>query len=161
MARQFPPITLVSRGVIEDLNNDGLPDIIYGQAHEYGLFWIEQTRDSAGRQAWIYHTIDPTFSQLHTILLVDLDNDGTKDIVTGKRYRGHAGADPGANEPLCIFWYKVEKGPDPKFTKHIITYDESIGTGMDPEFVDIDFDGDLDLVTPGKTGLYLLENLTK
>ena len=27
--------------------------------------------------------------------------------------------------------------------------------------VDIDGDGDLDIVAPGKSGLYLLENLTK
>ncbi|MBI1389684.1 MAG: DUF1080 domain-containing protein [bacterium] len=143
-----------------DLNNDGLMDIVYGQGHEFGLFWIEQTIDSAGREAWIYHDIDPTFSQIHIILMEDIDRDGTDDIVCGKRYRGHAGADPGANEPLCIFWYKVEKGPSPKFTKHIITYDENIGIGMDMEFVDIDHDGDRDLITAGKSGQYILENLS-
>ncbi|GEM_PF-1245780 len=145
---------------VEDLNLDQMPDFIYGYAHDYGLFWIEQARDSAGRQQWFYHPIDETYSQIHCPILVDLDNDGTKDIVAGKRYRGHNGADPGANEPLCIFWYKVEKGPDPKFTKHIITYDENIGVGMDFTLEDIDNDGDLDVIAPGKTGLYLLENVT-
>ncbi|MDP8243531.1 MAG: DUF1080 domain-containing protein [Candidatus Hinthialibacter antarcticus] len=147
--------------VVDDLNKDGLADIIYGQAHDFGLFWMEQTRDSAGREAWIYHTIDPTYSQLHIILLEDIDGDGEKDIVAGKRYRGHGGTDNGANEPLCVFWYKVKRGADPQFTKHIISYDENIGTGMDMEFADIDDDGDRDLVVAGKSGQYLFENKTK
>ncbi|MGC9326666.1 MAG: family 16 glycoside hydrolase [Candidatus Hinthialibacter sp.] len=146
---------------VEDLNLDGLPDVIYGFAHNFGLHWLEQTRDSAGRQAWITQTIDPTYSQIHCPLLVDLDGDGTRDLIAGKRYRGHNGGDPGAMEPLCIFWYKIVKGPDPQFIKQIITYDENIGVGMNTQAVDIDYDGDLDLVAPGKTGLYLIENLTK
>ena len=144
--------------LVEDLNADGLPDIIFGHAHDFGLLWLEQTRDSAGRQAWIYHTIDDTYSQIHCPILADLDGDGTRDLIAGKRYRGHNGADPGANEPLCIFWYRIRKGPDPQFTKHIISYDENIGIGMTLRAVDIDKDGDVDIVAPGKTGLYLFEN---
>lgn len=146
---------------VDDLNQDGLNDIIYGQGHDFGLFWLEQTLDSAGDQAWIYHTIDATFSQLHQVIMVDMDGDGTRDILTGKRYRGHAGTDPGANEPLCIFWYKVDPGPDPGFTRYIISYDENIGIGMQLRTVDIDDDGDMDIVAPGKSGLYLLENKTR
>ena len=145
---------------VDDLNLDGRADIIYGTGHYFGLHWLEQVRDSAGRQGWLDHVIDPTFSQLHCVLLADLDGDGAKDIVTGKRYRGHAGADPGANEPLCIFWYRVEKGADPHFTKYIASYDENIGIGADLTVHDIDQDGDLDIIAGGKTGLYLLENRT-
>jgi hypothetical protein len=147
--------------LVDDLNQDGMPDFIWGHAHDFGLYWMEQTRDSAGRMAWIQHTIDDTYSQIHCPVLIDMDGDGTKDIVAGKRYRGHAGSDPGANEPVCLFWYKVEKGPEPTFTKYIITYDENIGTGMNFQVIDIDFDGDLDIVTAGKTGLYLLTNTTR
>ena len=143
---------------VEDLNNDGLPDIVFGYAHDFGLLWLEQIHDSAGRQAWIYHNIDDTYSQIHCPILADLDGDGTRDLIAGKRYRGHNGSDPGANEPLCIFWYRIEKGPDPKFTKHILSYDENIGVGMTLRAVDIDRDGDIDIVAPGKTGLYLFEN---
>lgn len=145
----------------EDLNLDGLPDIIYGSAHDFGLFWLEQTRDSAGRQAWIRHAIDGTVACIHCPFLVDLDGDGTKDLVAGRRYRGHNGADPGDLEPLYIFGYKIAKGPDPQFTKFTISYDENIGVGMNTQAVDVDFDGDLDIVAPGKTGLYLFENLSK
>ena len=33
------------------------------------------------------------------------------------------------------------------------------GTGLQMDAVDIDGDGDLDLICPGKSGLYLFENL--
>ena len=35
------------------------------------------------------------------------------------------------------------------------------GTGLEMTAIDIDRDGDVDLVCPGKSGLYLFENLTK
>ncbi len=35
------------------------------------------------------------------------------------------------------------------------------GTGLQMTAIDIDGDGDLDLVCPGKSGLYLFENLIK
>ena len=146
---------------VDDLNLDGLADVIYGNGHDFGLYWLEQTRDSAGRVAWISHLIDDTYSQIHCPIMADLDSDGTRDLITGKRYRGHNGGDPGANEPLCIFWYQIEKGPDPLFTKHIVSYDENIGVGMNLTPIDVDNDGDLDIVAPGKTGVYYLENRTK
>ena len=143
---------------VEDFNADGLPDFVWGHGHELGLYWVEQTRDSAGREAWIRHVLDDTVSQFHDPVLADIDGDGTKDIVAGKRYRGHNGKDGGANEPLCIFWYKVKKGADPQFTKNIVTYDENVGAGMNMIVNDIDGDGDPDIIAPGKSGLYLLEN---
>ena len=33
------------------------------------------------------------------------------------------------------------------------------GFGLDPKGVDVDRDGDIDLVTPGRSGLYYFENL--
>jgi hypothetical protein len=33
--------------------------------------------------------------------------------------------------------------------------------GMNTQAADVDFDGDLDIVAAGKTGVYYLENLTR
>ncbi|MBD3267640.1 DUF1080 domain-containing protein, partial [bacterium] len=138
---------------VEDFNNDGRADILYGSAHGFGLGWMQQT-DSG----WQLHSIDDTISQLQSAKLADMDGDGTKDIVTGKRYLAGNGFDPGFAEPLALFWYQVEKGTKPVFSKHIITYDQPIGTGLNLRMADIDQDGDMDILAAGKTGLYLLKS---
>ncbi len=143
---------------VHDLNGDGLADILYGQGHDYGLYWYEQGR-SGGKRTWTRHTIDHTYSQTHTISLADLDEDGDVDIITGKRYHGHGGSDPGAYDGVCVVWYEVSPGPE--FKKHVISFDEGVGIGMQVPVVDIDNDGDIDLVCPGQTGLYVVENLKR
>ena len=44
------------------------------------------------KRVWIRHTIDESFSQSHALPLADIDGDGTPELITGKRYRGHSGA---------------------------------------------------------------------
>lgn len=135
---------------VYDVNNDGLNDIITSSAHRYGIFWYQQTR-YAGR-GWIQHTIDDTWSQAHSITLADIDADGDLDLATGKRFFAHNGHDPGGNEPPGVYWYELERGPKPKWTKHVISFDQGIGSGMNIPVVDLDGDGDLDIVVTGKWG---------
>jgi hypothetical protein len=47
----------------------------------------------------------------------------------------------------------------PTTTRHVIEEGGSMGGGLQIVAVDIDGDGDLDIVASGKTGLYLAENL--
>jgi FG-GAP-like repeat len=89
-----------------DVNDDGKLDLIYGQGHGYGLYWLEQTGTSAHR-TWVRHTIDESFSQSHALALVDIDGDGTPELITGKRYRGHGGDDPGSYDPVVIYAYRL------------------------------------------------------
>ncbi|MCC7495876.1 MAG: VCBS repeat-containing protein, partial [Fimbriimonadaceae bacterium] len=39
--------------LVADVNGDGLPDLIAGQGHDYGLHWWEQRRDAAGQRTWV------------------------------------------------------------------------------------------------------------
>jgi hypothetical protein len=136
---------------VYDVNGDGLPDIITSSAHRYGIFWYEQVR-KGGQISWKLHTIDDTWTQAHAITLADIDNDGVPELITGKRFMAHNGNDPGEFEPLGVYYYKLKRGPNPAWTKHVISYNEGIGAGLNIEVVDLDGDGDLDIITTGKFG---------
>jgi hypothetical protein len=144
-----------------DVNGDGLPDIVTSLGHDYGIFWYEQKKDAAGNRTWIKHLIDNSWSQAHALTLVDLKGDGHIDIVTGKRYFAHNGHDPGDHEPLGIYWYEpIKVRNELQWRRHVIDYSTRTGGGMQIPVVDIDGDGDLDIVVAGKSGLFLFENLT-
>ena len=146
---------------VEDVNRDGVPDLVTTLGHEYGIFWYEQKKDSNGKRTWEKHLIDDGFSQAHAMTLVDLNGDGRRDIVTGKRFYAHE-HDPGANEPLGLYWYEPFNSPGRiQWRRHIIDYSTRTGAGLQIPVIDIDGDGDLDIAVAGKSGLYLFENLTK
>ena len=141
-----------------DVNNDGANDLIYGRGHSYGLFWLEQVTVN-GKRGWKQHLIDGTFSQLHNLRLADLNGDGRPEVLTGKRYRGHNGRDPGGYDPLALFYYTIDR-KTATFTRYPIAYNSTAGAGMQFVVLDFDKDGDKDFFTAGKTGQYWFENLT-
>jgi hypothetical protein len=144
-----------------DVNRDGLPDLVTSLAHDYGIFWMEQKRTSGGRQ-WVKHLIDDAWSQAHAMTLADLNGDGRPEIVTGKRLYAHNGHDPGERESLGVYWYEyVQNGDHWDWIRHLIDYGGRTGGGMQIPVLDLDGDGNLDVVVAGKSGLYLFQNLTK
>ena len=94
-----------------DVNHDGKMDLIYGQGHGYGLYWLEQAGTETSPR-WIRHTIDESFSQSHALILADIDGDGQPELITGKRYRGHSGGDPGSYDPVVVYAYKLPTKAD-------------------------------------------------
>ena len=142
-----------------DVNGDGRNDVVTAAGHDFGVFWFEQGPD--GR--WTRRVIDSAWSQGHASTLVDLNGDGRPELVTGKRFMAHNGSDPGEHEPLGVYWYEYRKpaAGGVEWIRHVIEYGGRIGGGMQIPVVDIDGDGDLDVICPGKSGLFLLENLTK
>jgi hypothetical protein len=161
-----------------DFDGDGDTDIVWGMGHDYGLFWLRQSADAQGNRVWEKERIDTTFSQVHTLSLADLDGDGEPEVVTGKRIYAHE-EEPGATDAPCIYSFRFDREKS-QWVKHVIYEGSaaknapkakeersalkdfergSAGTGLQIEAVDMDADGDLDLVCPGKSGLYWFENL--
>ena len=142
-----------------DVDGDGDADILWGLGHDYGVFWLEQKQDG-GNRSWAKHLIDDSWSQPHFLLLADLDNDGQDELVTGKRYHAHNGHDPGGNERVCVYYYDFDRAIG-KWTRHTMHEGGRVGFGINTGAADMDDDGDIDVVAPGKSGLYLFENLLR
>jgi len=140
-----------------DVNGDGSTDLIYGEGHGYGLYWLEQRGNEANRR-WIRHTIDESFSQAHALLLADIDGDGEPELLTGKRYRGHDGRDPGSYDPVVVYYYKIDRRTG-EFSRYPISVNGTGGVGTQIIVADLDGDGDLDIATAGKSGVHLFENM--
>jgi len=144
-----------------DITGNGLVDLIVGQSHKYGLDWYEQRIGEDSRRSWIKHEIDCSGSQNHDMQLVDIDLDGVPELITGKRYRAHNDGDPGAFDPVGVYYYKLRDG---QFEKHVIDYGpagEHSGLGIYFWVHDITGNGYPDIVAPGKEGLFLFENTGK
>lgn len=145
---------------VRDVNEDGRPDLITSAAHNYGIFWVEHKADGS----WEKHVVDDSWSQPHAVTIVDFRGGHNIGLLTGKRYMAHNGHDPGAREPLGVYWYERLIDPQTKeveWAKHVLSYGGRIGGGIQIPVADIDRDGDLDFVVAGKSGLFFFENKTR
>lgn len=163
-----------------DVDGDGLSDVVWGNGHALGLFWLKQVKSAGGERTWTRGVIDEHVSTPHTLTWADLDGDGkAHELLSGKRVYAHE-VEPGDTDASWIAWFTYDRAAG-KWVKHTVFQGEparnapdpksglrsaqkdfppgTAGTGLQIEAVDIDGDGDGDLLCPGKSGLYWFENL--
>jgi hypothetical protein len=145
--------------IVTKLTDGGRNDILWGKAHEYGVYWWEQGQPKPdGTTTWSEHLVDKSWSQPHTLAWADIDGDGEPELITGKRVRAHVTGDPGVNEPECLYYYKWDKAAR-KFTRHTIAGPgEGVGSGVQIRVADLNGDERPDIVVAGKTGTWILLN---
>jgi dienelactone hydrolase len=146
--------------LVVDVDGDGLNDLVWTQGHDYGVYWMKQSRDSSGKITWTRNAIDTSWAGSHAPLWVDIAGTGKPELVVGRRYRAHEGADPGEYDPQCIYHYTYDSKTG-TWHRHLISYNDDTCFGLDPVAVDLTGSGRLDLVFGGRHGLYWFENLGK
>ncbi|TWU60363.1 FG-GAP repeat protein [Rubripirellula tenax] len=141
--------------IVVDLDDDGDGDLIFGNGHDFGLFWWQNDgADENGTVGWTEHEIDKQYSQPHSLAWVDVTGDGKPDLVTGKRYFAHNGKDPGGTEMPCLYYYDWD-AKTKTFTRHTIE-EGHVGTGLQIVAEDLNGDSKTDIAVAGKSGTYLM-----
>ncbi|MCA9258344.1 MAG: VCBS repeat-containing protein, partial [Planctomycetales bacterium] len=165
---EFHPVAFSEPGGSQmyayDFDGDGDNDVLTAKAaHGYGLAWFENKGGSSEIE-FEEHLIlgeradqnehGVVFSQLHAIALVDMDNDGILDVLTGKRFWAHRGLDVGGRDTPVLYWFGVKRdGGKVRFEPHLIDDDSGVGTQI--EAVDLNGDERLDVVVGNKRGGFL------
>lgn len=151
-----------------DVDGDGKNDIVTSlQAHAWGLAWF-QNQGTTFTQQMIMGTSAQvaqyglSFSQLHAVALADVDGDGLKDIITGKRRGAHGNGLTSAelHAPAVLYWFKLirQAGQQPHYQPYLI--DSVAGVGTQLIVADINGDGSSDILTAGRHGAYVFLNQT-
>ncbi len=142
-----------------DITGDGKADILASSAHRFGIWAFEQRggKDGASPSFIRRDLFRELVSETHAMHCVDINGDGLKDLVTGKRYWSHGRAEPGADWPAMLYWFEASKRKDGQitFTPRIIDSDSGVGTQF--AVVDVNKDGLLDVVVSNKKGTFLFE----
>jgi hypothetical protein len=96
-------------------------------------------------------------SQTHALHHVDIDGDGLKDLVTGRRWWAHGPkGDAGPNDPAYLYWFQAKRDKEGavSFTPHLI--DDESGVGTQFAVADMNGDGLLDIIISNKRGVFIL-----
>ncbi len=156
---------------IYDVNGDGLNDVVSSvQAHGYGLVWHAQTRDANGNVGFVRHDImtgpnrndnagGVVFSQPHGTTFADMNGDGIKDFVVGKRAWSHLDTfgDPDPYSEAVLYVYRVvrnAKAPGGAEFVPELVHNQS-GAGNTLFAGDINGDGLADILTATNRGTYI------
>ena len=112
-----------------DLDGDGDLDVMGVAAYEDGLAWWENTGEAV---TWMQRTITGNFDRVYALSAADMDGDGDLDIV------GSVNAD------YRVMWWENAGTQATNWVEHTIESD--IGASPSIIAVDLDKDGDMDVI---------------
>ncbi len=148
---------------VYDVNGDGRNDVITSyDAHGFGFGWFEQKGDGSFTERKIMGSTPEEnkhgvkFSQVHAIRLVDVDGDGLKDLVTGKRRWAHGpSADAEAGAAPVLYWFQLKRDGKggAEYIPHLIDNDSGVGTQVTTG--DLNKDGKPDVIVANKKGVFV------
>ena len=151
-----------------DIDGDGLNDVVTSwHCHQYGLVWWKQVRSASGQISFQKHQIMGSkpdendaglkVSQLHAIDIADMNGDGLKDIVTGKRFWSHGPTgDVEPNAPAMLMWFELKRDKDKGayFVTHAIDDNSGVGTQVCAG-ADLNGDSIPDVIVGNKKGTFI------
>ncbi len=146
-----------------DFDGDGRNEVLTSlAAHGFGLAYYKATNAEATQfekfdimtDNAATSSVGLTVSQLHAVILADVNGDKIPDIVTGKRWWAHGPGDPGANQPATLFWLETKRQAGRvQFAAHVV--DNSSGVGTDISAGDLNGDKLVDIVCGTKRGTHV------
>lgn len=127
------------RNDLADINGDGRLDAVIAMENGTQILWFEAPSDPT--TSWTRHIIGNVDGQGFSMDVADFDGDGDPDVVVGE-HRGHT-------SNRVILFENRRKGF--QWTRYVIDTDskETIDHHNGTQAVDIDGDGDLDLISIG------------
>ncbi|MGQ0620136.1 MAG: FG-GAP-like repeat-containing protein [Panacagrimonas sp.] len=122
-----------------DLDGDGDQDVILGTFNNDGIQWYRNAPNPGGFGGPVFtrFAIDDGVFAPNALATADLDGDGDIDVI-------------GANSDTVdtVTWYENDGGEMPSFTPNLI--DGSIGAPYSVQAIDMEGDGDIDVVAASK-----------
>jgi hypothetical protein len=104
-----------------------------------------------------------TFSELHALTMADVDGDGVKDIITGKRAWAHLDSysDPDAQGAAVLYWFKTIRDAKAeggaRFVPELIHNRSGVGSMI--QVADLNKDGAIDIMAGTNRGGFIFWNI--
>jgi hypothetical protein len=131
-----------------DIDGDNDNDILGTDVESGEIFWVANENNGS---SWTEHPVGDGFSQAFAVAAADLDGDGDNDVIGADRHW----------QTGRVTWWENVGGDGTTWVERNLA--ETFGGGRDLFPVDIDNDGDIDVLGAGETAgaLAWWENLSE